>query len=1326
MTNFVHLHVHSDFSLTDASATLVGLADKAEQLGMTHLALTDHGNMFGAMEFLAACKETVNEKGDHEDRKNPIKPIIGCEVYVSPGSRFDKKGSENENRYYHLVLLAANRDGYFNLVKLCSLAYTEGFYYRPRIDEELLEKHHKGLIALSACVSGEIPKLIQAGKTGEAHKKAEYYRDLFGKDKQGQPNFYIEIQDHGIPEGWLRGTEFSQKQINSALVDIAKKTGIPLVATNDVHYIEQNDYVAHDVLLCIGTAKNRVDERRKKYYGDQFYFKTGDEMAALFPGYPEAIENTVRIAERCNAEVPQFSAKELPDHLPEFKIPDSFTSGHEYLKSLAYSGLEKRYPKEKADNGNEWKAIYDRASYELDTIINMNFSGYFLIVADFINWAKERGISVGPGRGSGAGSIVAYAMRITDVNPLKYNLLFERFLNPDRISMPDFDIDFANDGRDEVINYVNDKYGSDKVGQIITFGTLGAKQVIKDVARVLGISIAESDMLTKLIGREVTLKRAFEKEPRLREMEQDARFTELFTLAGKLEGLHRHSSIHAAGIVIGKKPLDEIVPLYKEPDEKGRQGGIATQFSMNFLEQCGLVKMDFLGLKTLDVIRHTEELIRMRGGDNLNFNIEDVNENDEMTFKMLSEGKSFEVFQFESDGMQNIIKQTKPNSIDDLIALNAMYRPGPMQFIPRFIDCKNGKQKITYPDKSLEKVLRETYGVIVYQEQVMEVARVVAGYSMGQADLLRRAMGKKKKEVLEKEEIPFIQGAEKRGYKRTKAKEIFDILVPFAEYGFNKSHATAYAIIAYRTAWLKAHFPAEFMAANLSNEINSTDNKLSVCIDETRRMGIVINPPDINESDKLFTVVDGRIVYGFLGIKGLGETSVEKIINERKDEPYRGFMDFLNRVDIKAVGKKSIELLVQTGAFDSFGITRETLAGNLERALEYMQGRKEDQQLGQSNLFDDDKESDFNSFNFENYNSISKTEKLKLEKQLIGFYFSGHPLDDYRDIWEKTSKMADLSNVPGIKQGNYVLVGLIKSVKTIISKSGGKMAFATLGDFNGEIEVTFFKDAWERCERYVDEDKVVILQGRLDYQKDKDRYSFIAENTLTRNNFETALKEADDSNRKNDSMRDTWLYMADLKSSYVNTVVSGNYTAIGVLKSLRDFTDKNGNAMAFGKLHDFEGDIDLVFFFRTYEKYRDFLKLDDSFALRGSIDRENERDPNKISFKVSSIADMAVLKQAALKKVSAGEDPPQPSLVQVKPPQSEMHIRIKAEVREDTLETLRNILSDNSGPDPVLLHIPVNNTEKIIRAANGISLYNYLIIEGQLKNSGSVTEVWRI
>ncbi|MCL2800727.1 MAG: DNA polymerase III subunit alpha [Treponema sp.] len=1325
MSNFVHLHVHSDYSLADASVSTASLVKRAKELEMTHIALTDHGNMFGTMEFVAAC----------EKQKNAVKPIVGCEVYVSPSSRFIKSGAEHENRYYHLILLAADKQGYHNLVRLSSLAYTEGFYYRPRIDEELLEKYHDGLIALSGCLSGEIPRLIQAGKNEEAEKKALYYKELFGKDENGEPCFYLEIQRHGITADVFNDSDFSQEDINKRLIEISRKTGVPLVATNDVHYLDREDYIAHDILLCIGTGKKRTDEKRKKYFGDQFYLKTAQEMYELFSDYPEAIENTVKIASRCNAEVPNVSIKDLPKYLPDYEIPPGFENADTYLRYLINEGLKVRYPKEFLANGAELEIIKKRADFEIDTIVNMGFTGYFLIVWDFIKYAREHDIPVGPGRGSGAGSIAAYSLQITDIDPIKYGLLFERFLNPERISMPDFDIDFPNYARDKVRNYVIEKYGKERVGKIITFSTLKTKQVLKDVARTLGIGIPESDMILKLIpapkGQDpVTLKSAFDDEPRLRELENDPRYTELFQLARKLEGLNRNSSIHAAGVVIGKQALIDLVPLYKERDDPktGKDGAISTQYSMNYLESSGLLKMDFLGLQTLDVIRHAEDLIKLRGGEYSNFDVKKVPENDKAAFKMLGEGNSFGIFQFESDGMQDILKQTKPDSIDDLTALNAMYRPGPMQNIPRFVDSKNGKTPITYPDPSLEGILKETYGVIVYQEQVMEVARIIAGYSIGKADLLRRAMGKKKKEILDEEKIPFLEGAAKNGYSAAKAGAIYDMLIPFAGYGFNKSHAAGYSVIAYHTAYIKANFPLEFFAANLTNDIDSADkNRLSRCIDEARRMGIPVDPPNINRSGKLFSVVEGRIVYGLLGIKGLGDASAEEIIRGRKEEPYKSFTDFLNKVDIKTVGKKVIELLILTGAFDNFGVSRETLEGNLEKAVEYALKNKEDKVLGQSGLFDDvDDERDIQEFKFEEFPLRSRTDKLNIEKQLIGFYFSGHPMDEYKDIWE-TAVNANLGDTDNLKTGNCILIGIIKNIKSIITNKGSKMAFASLSDYNGEIEVTFFSGPWERCQHLIKNDSVAILKGKIDYQRDKDKYSFLADSIISKEEVSYVAKEVKEMEEKNKAHKNTWAYMADLKSSFILKAKKGSYTIIGFLKQIREIKDRNGNDMAFGTIQDFEGEIDIVFFSKIYAECRHLLNIDEIIALKGSIDPENERNQEKISFKVTSIADYAQLSRSAVKKAAANEKPD--DFEPIKKDDNtvnEIHIKLKKEFVNDNneLNKLRDYLAENSGSCTIYIYVPVDGGEKKIKAMSGLDSSRTEVIDG-ISNCDCVAEVWR-
>ncbi|GHV75500.1 DNA-directed DNA polymerase [Spirochaetia bacterium] len=1279
MTDFVHLHVHSDFSLQDAAVSVLALADRAEALGMQYLALTDHGNMFGAMEFLAACKETVNEKGEHEKRKNPLKPIIGCEVYVSPASRTEKKGSESDNKYYHLVLLAANREGYLNLMKLCSFAYTEGFYYRPRVDEELLAKYHGGLIALSACVSGEISKLIQAGRLDAAEQKALHYRDLFGAD-----NFYLEIQDHGIPASTLRGS-LSQRQINEALIAISRKTGIPLVATNDVHYLTQADAAAHDILLCIGTAKLRTEEKRKRYYGDQFYLKSGDEMAALFPEYPEAIANTVRIAERCVTDVPRIETKDLPRYLPEFEIPPGFPNADAYLRHLTMEGLAKRYPQD--------KTVRDRAEYELGVIIQMGFTGYFLIVADFINWAKERGIDVGPGRGSGAGSIVAYALRITDIDPLKYSLLFERFLNPERISMPDFDVDFCNERRGEVIDYVTHKYGKEQVGQIITFGTLGAKQVIKDVARTLNISIPESEAISKLIPitPKITLKKAMEDEPKLREFEQDPRYTELFSLARKLEGLHRHASLHAAGVVIGKSALHDFVPLYWDH----KTNGIATQYTWGFLETCGLVKMDFLGLKTLDLIKHTEELVRRRGGDCADFDINTIDEHDPATFAMLADEKNEGIFQFEKSWWKGYLKDAKPTSIEDLTALTSLGRPGPMDNMPQFIESKNGKRRISYPDPSLEGALKETYGVIVYQEQVMEVAQIIAGYSMGQADLLRRAMGKKKMEVMVKEKVKFIDGSVKRGYSKEKADEIFELLIPFAGYGFNKSHAAAYSVLSYRTAWLKAHFPAEFMAANMTNEIGAADkDKLPEYIEVARRMGIPIDPPDINRSDKYFTVVDGRIVYGFLGIKGLGDASAEEIINCRKQGPYKSFMDFLYRVNIKTVGKKVVEQIIRTGAFDGFGQTRQTLVLNLETAVDHSQAKKADKELGQASLFDDTDTQAYPEYQFTVHPEMDRMERLNIEKELIGFYFSGHPLDDYKEAWEKLVRL-DLSDVDKAAEREYTLIGILKTLKPYTNKSGKTMAFGSLSDFRGEIDLVFFEKIWESCRDRITVGDTIALKGRLNKQRGSPGIQVDSILDL----LEYRSSEAADGSTEDvtlmDEYKEAWEQFVTLDLSKPAQGAEGEYTLIGILTRLKSIVDKNGKDMAFATLADYRGEIGLTFFARTWEICRDNVEENRCIAVKGKLDKSRD----KVGFLVSSVLELGKLRRRAAKisETAAETSPAAPP----GPSYRELHIRLKeaAAEREENLYPLRDYLYSASGPCSVFIHIPIQGDEAVIRTA---------------------------
>ena len=1060
MRDFVHLHVHTDYSLLDGASSYKKMIARAKEMGQKAIAITDHGNMFGALRFYRECRE------------QGLNPIIGCEFYVAPGSRTERGGSEHTTKYYHLILLAKNEQGYKNLICLTSRSFTEGMYYKPRIDEELIRMYSEGLVCLSACIAGQLPSLLLEGKTDEAEAFVRRYRDIFGDE-----NYFIELQDHGIKE---------QKEVAPKLIAMARRLGVPMVVTNDAHYCNKKDYIAQDILLCIGTKRTRNEPNRMHFEGSEFYLKDADEMEALFPDYPEMLVNTVRIANMCDVTIPQPGPL-----LPAYEIPAEFPDKDAYIRYLVYEGLKTRYEVITDE-------IKQRAEYELGIVMKMDFVGYFLIVWDFIHWAKMHDIPVGPGRGSGAGSIVAYAMRITDIDPLRFNLLFERFLNPERISMPDFDVDFCFERRQEVIEYVRGKYGDDRVGQIITFGTLKPKAAIKDVGRVLEIPLSEINMLTKLVpdAPKTHMIDAFEPNPKIQGSGQlapykdDPKYKELFEIATALEGANRNTSLHAAGIVIGQTKLTDYVPVYKD----SKTGKIASQFTMDLIEDCGLVKMDFLGLKTLTLIKHTVDLIKKRGGELSNFDISKISDTDPATFKMLGEGKSAAVFQFESQGMQNILKRAKPDKIEDLIALNALYRPGPMAYIDQFIESKFDPSKIVYPDPCLKDILEETYGVIVYQEQVMQVAQRIAGYSLGQADLLRRAMGKKKVEVMQKEKVSFIAGAEKNGFKAEDADRIFEILIPFAGYGFNKSHAAAYSVVAYQTAYLKANFPAEFIAANLTNEINSTD-KLPEYIAEGRKMGLPIDPPDVNRSEPYFSVVDGHIVYGLLGIKGLGEQAAEMISAEReKNGPYQSFMEFLDRVDLHTVNKKAIEVLIRTGSFDKLGQFRSVLLTNLERAVEYAAHKKDATKFGQVSLFGDTDIEEFTEFKFEEVEDWPQMEKLRVEKELIGFYISGHPLDEYRKAFERSATFDLRYPERAQKDKLYTLVGLIQSVRPYQTKSGKLMGFGSFEDFNGTIDLTFFPSVWEKYRDKVLPDSVWGFTGKIDTSRDAP--SFLVESLI--------------------------------------------------------------------------------------------------------------------------------------------------------------------------------------------------------------------------------------
>ena len=1040
---------------------------------MKHLALTDHGNLFGALHFEQAC------------RKAGINPVVGCEVYVAPGSRFDKPTTGPRN--YHFVLYAKNETGYKNLMYLTSMGYLEGFYYKPRIDDKLLEQHSEGLMASSACLAGEIPRAIVREDWKAATNKALYYKELFGEG-----NFWLEVMNHGIPE---------EEQVRHGIRRLQQETNIPIIATNDVHFLSKDHANAQDIFICIATGKKQSDEKRLKTENPEFYFKTEDEMRNLFRDFPDAIENTVALAAQCNLEIPQPGPK-----LPDYAVPKEYTDKGAYLTDLTYKGLKERYPDAWAagENSPEWQDLKRRVDVELEILIPMNYDGYFLIVWDFISWARKKGIAVGPGRGSGAGSIVAYALKITDVDPVKYDLLFERFLNPERVSMPDFDIDFCFERRGEVVDYVNQKYGHDNVAGICTFGTLKPKAVLKDVARVLDIPFSEANDISKLIpdtvegevedkdnpgktkkGKiKISIPLALNNIPELQEFYQrGGNYKTLFDVATILEGMNRHVSTHACGKVIGQTALTNYVPLIK--DQKTED--IITAYTMEVLEPCGLVKMDFLGLKTLTLLENCQKLIRKSIPD---FDLEKIPENDKTTFTMMSQGHSEAVFQFESAGMQKFLKQVKPSNIEDLVALNALYRPGPMDNIPQYVKCKHGKQKITYPHPSLEETLKPTYGVIVYQEQVMKVAQIIAGFSLGKADILRRAMGKKKLKEMAKMEKDFITGAIANGHTEQLAKNIFDLLIPFADYGFNKSHAVCYAVLAYKTAYCKANYPTEFWAANLTNEINSTET-LRQYLAFARADSIKILPPDINLSEQDFSVSDGKIVYGLKGMKGLGQAAADEIIRARTDQGnFESFQDFLDKVDLRCINKRVLETCIQAGLFDRIDSHhRAMLYHNCPALLEIATRKRKDDNSEQLSLFDEEELAATEpEYNWEEAEEWSTADLLEQEKEHLGCYVSGHPLDKYKLLWEKITKI-NLGDLPEDASGRYcTLVGIVKNLRIITTTNNQQMATAELEDFNGTIEMVLFSRGLEAFGHLLVEDSIIGAKGTIDYRNDKPQF----------------------------------------------------------------------------------------------------------------------------------------------------------------------------------------------------------------------------------------------
>ena len=1057
--DFVHLHVHTQYSLLDGTIRLEDLFRKAKEYQMPAVAMTDHGNIYGTIDFYKqACKQG-------------IKPIIGCELYVAPKSRFDKTGYGIGETANHLVLLAKNMQGYKNLMKLTTAGFLDGFYYRPRIDKEILKQHHEGLIGMSACLHGEVVSHILHGNSEEALKIANQYRDILGEE-----NFFLEIMENGLPE---------QTIANQGLMELSKKHGFPLVATNDCHYLNQNDDEAHEVLLCIQTGKTLDDKDRMRFSTNQFFFRSPEEMKSLFSYCPQAIENTVRIAERCDLKF-EFGIFVLPN----FEVNPNETLD-ERLKKAAEEGLEVLFKKIlKNQDDNTLRETYEkRLHHELEIIRSMGFAGYFLIVSDFINYAKKREIPVGPGRGSAAGSLVACAIGITSIDPIKYNLFFERFLNPDRISMPDIDTDFCPQGREEIIRYVTDKYGSDKVSQIITFGKMQAKAVVRDVGRAMNIPYGEVDRIAKLIPNILNIKldEAIKKEPRLREEEKkNPKIKKLLDLSRSLEGLNRHSSTHAAGVVISDLPLVERIPLCKNPKD---DFVLVSQFSMNDISDVGLTKFDFLGLKTLTVIKDSLKFIS--SGRKIEIDIDNLPLDDRPTYELLMRGDTDGIFQLESSGMKDILVRMKPDCIEDVIALIALYRPGPMDNVPEFISRKQGKTKIEYEVPELEAILKETYGIIVYQEQVMQIAVAIGNYSMSEADTLRKVMSKKKTDEMEKKEKPkFMEGAKTKNIPEAKAAKIWEQMETFGKYGFNKSHSTAYAMISYQTAYLKAHYPAEFMAALLTSEKDNRDKIISH-ISSCREMGLKVLPPDLNESMSDFSVVGDHIRFGLAAVKNVGLGPIETIIAAReKDGRFLSIVDFCERVDSKRVNKRVIESLIKCGAFDSTGNNRRQLMASYEEVLEKVQRRQRERSSGQVNFleqFDTNAENPtcgYVYYSLPNLPEWDHKELLLNEKETIGFYITGHPLSPFADLLGLIVT-ADSANLAGKGDRETVTIaGIVGSIREITTKRKDTMAYVAFEDLKGSANVIFFPDVYRQSYDLLHGDEPLLIKGTLDIAED--------------------------------------------------------------------------------------------------------------------------------------------------------------------------------------------------------------------------------------------------
>jgi len=1058
--SFTHLHVHTEYSLLDGSNKIKEYVSRVKELGMNSAAITDHGVMYGVIDFYKAA------------RAAGIKPILGCEVYVAPGSRFDRELSHGDDRYYHLVLLAENNKGYQNLMKIVSKGFVEGYYYKPRVDMEVLETYHEGIIALSACLAGEVQRYLVRGLYEEAKETAYKYEKCFGKG-----NFFLELQDHGIPE---------QKTVNAGLMRMSQETGIELVATNDVHYTYAEDAEPHDILLCLQTGKKLSDENRMRYEGGQYFVKSEEEMRALFPYAAQAIDNTQKIADRCNVEI-EFGVTKLP----HFDVPEGYDSWT-YLNKLCHEGLVRRYP-------DKHEELLPKLDYELSVIQKMGYVDYFLIVWDFINYARTHGIPVGPGRGSAAGSLVSYTTGITNIDPIRYNLLFERFLNPERVTMPDIDIDFCYERRSEVIDYVIEKYGKDCVTQIVTFGTLAARGVIRDVGRVMDLPYNFCDTIAKNIPNElnITIDKALIMNPELRSMyESDETVKRLIDMAKRLEGLPRHTSMHAAGVVISQKAMDEYVPLSRSSD-----GTITTQFVMTTIEELGLLKMDFLGLRTLTVISDAVKLVEKNHG--IKIDVDNIDYDDKKVLDSIGTGRCDGVFQLESAGMKNFMKELKPQSLEDVIAGISLYRPGPMDFIPKYIKGKNEPESVTYVCKELEPILEPTYGCIVYQEQVMQIVQNLAGYTMGQADNIRRAMSKKKQYVIDAERQNFVYGNEEQGIKgciangisEQAANQIYDSMVDFAKYAFNKSHAAAYAVVAYQTAYLKYYYPVEFMAALMTSVIDNT-RKVAEYIYSCRQMGIKVLSPDINEGEGRFLATKDGIRYGMYAIKSIGRQVIDIILAEREaNGKYITLSDFLSRVAGREVNKRAVENLIKAGACDGLDGNRQQMLLVYNTLIDNLNQEKKNSLAGQMSLFDlvSEEEKKAYEVRFPNVEEYSKEIKLGFEKEVLGIYLSGHPLEEYEEKWRKniSAVTADFmldeeTNAVKIKDNQSVVIGGIITEKTIkYTKQNKAMAFITIEDLFGTVEVIIFPRDYEKYSRYLNEDEKVFVAGHANVEEDK-------------------------------------------------------------------------------------------------------------------------------------------------------------------------------------------------------------------------------------------------